>query len=56
MERPEITEEMIFQCFAAAQQDTDQNKTAASFVDVEEYKYIELSDRYSSLICWMSLL
>ena len=38
MEHSEITEDMIFQCFAAAQQDPDQSRTAASFVDVEEYE------------------
>lgn len=38
MNQPEITESMIFECFAAAQQDPDMSKTAASFVDVEEYE------------------
>ena len=38
MEHSDITEDMIFQCFAAAQQDADKNMTAASFVDVEEYE------------------
>ncbi len=38
MSRPEITEDMIFQCFAAAQQSADSTKTAQSFVDVEEYE------------------
>jgi rubrerythrin len=38
MQKPEITEEMIFECFAAAQQSTDSAETAASFVDVEEYE------------------
>jgi rubrerythrin len=38
MSTQEITEEMIFQCFAAAQQSQDMNKTAESFVDVEEYE------------------
>jgi rubrerythrin len=33
-----ITEEMIFQCFAAAQQSDDTAKTAESFIDVEEYE------------------
>jgi len=33
-----ITEDMIFQCFAAAQQSPDMNRTAESFVDVEEYE------------------
>ena len=33
-----ITEEMIFQCFAAANLDDDPARTAASFVDVEEYE------------------
>jgi rubrerythrin len=33
-----ITEEMIFQCFAAAQQSDDPAKTAESFIDVEEYE------------------
>jgi rubrerythrin len=34
----EITEEMIFECFAAARQGSDMNESAASFVDVEEYE------------------
>ena len=38
MANPEITESMIFECFAAAQQNDDMDKTAASFVDVEEYE------------------
>ncbi|MCP5300581.1 MAG: hypothetical protein H6959_07015 [Chromatiaceae bacterium] len=38
MGKPEITEEMIFQCFAAAQQSPDATRTAESFVDVEEYE------------------
>jgi len=38
METQEITEEMIFQCFAAAQQSEQADKTAESFVDVEEYE------------------
>ncbi len=38
MKHPEITEDMIFQCFSAAQRCTDQHGTAASFVDVEEYE------------------
>ena len=38
METQEITEEMIFQCFAAAQQSGQSEKTAESFVDVEEYE------------------
>jgi rubrerythrin len=38
MTENEITEEMIFQCFAAACQDSDMAKTAESFVDVEEYE------------------
>lgn len=33
-----ITEQMIFQCFAAAHQSQDLTKTAESFVDVEEYE------------------
>jgi rubrerythrin len=36
--RTEISEDMIFSCFAAAQQSDDSNKTAESFVDVEEYE------------------
>jgi rubrerythrin len=35
---PEITEDMIYQCFAAAQQGGEATATAASFVDVEEYE------------------
>ncbi|MCB1801546.1 MAG: hypothetical protein KDI82_07665 [Gammaproteobacteria bacterium] len=38
MTLPEITEDMIFECFAAAQQSADANVTASSFVDVEEYE------------------
>ncbi|MGB5744067.1 MAG: ferritin family protein [Sedimenticolaceae bacterium] len=38
MIKPEITEDMIFECFAAAQQSADRTKTAQSFVDVEEYE------------------
>jgi len=38
MKQSEITEDMIFQCFAAARQGEDLSGTAASFVDVEEYE------------------
>lgn len=38
MNNPEITEAMIFECFAAAQQKGNTDQTAASFVDVEEYE------------------
>ena len=38
METQQITEEMNFQCFAAAQQSEQADKTAESFVDVEEYE------------------
>lgn len=38
MSKPEITEAMIFECFAAADQNDDMAKTAESFVDVEEYE------------------
>ena len=38
MNKPEITEDMIFGCFAAAKQASDLQGTAASFVDVEEYE------------------
>ncbi|MGA7951115.1 MAG: ferritin family protein [Thiobacillaceae bacterium] len=38
MQTTEITEDMIFECFAAAKQSGDCGKTAASFVDVEEYE------------------
>lgn len=38
MTKPEITESMIFECFAAAQQGDNMDQTAASFVDVEEYE------------------
>lgn len=34
----EITEEMIFECFAAARTGESMNATAESFVDVEEYE------------------
>ena len=38
MSQTEITEEMIFECFAAARQDSRMQQTAESFVDVEEYE------------------
>jgi rubrerythrin len=38
MTNPEITEDMIFECFAAARQSQDMRTTAESFVDVEEYE------------------
>lgn len=38
MQKPEITEEMIFGCFAAAQEADNLEGTAESFVDVEEYE------------------
>ena len=38
MLKTEITEDMIFQCFAAAHQAEDRAETAASFIDVEEYE------------------
>ena len=38
MQTTEITEDMIFQCFAAARQADDLCGTAESFVDVEEYE------------------
>lgn len=38
MSQPEITEDMIFECFAAARQDSRMEQTAESFVDVEEYE------------------
>jgi rubrerythrin len=38
MTKPEITEAMIFECFAAAQEKDSIERTAASFVDVEEYE------------------
>ena len=38
MSSTQITEEMIFQCFAAAKQSSDMHKTAESFIDVEEYE------------------
>ena len=38
MEKPEITEDMILECFAAAQPCEDSRKTAESFVDVEMYE------------------
>lgn len=34
----DITEDMIFECFAAARQSQDTHTTAQSFVDVEEYE------------------
>jgi rubrerythrin len=34
----EITEDMIYECFAAARHSDDMNATAESFVDVEEYE------------------
>ncbi len=38
MEKPQVTEEMIFECFAAATPCTDSLQTAESFVDVEMYE------------------
>jgi rubrerythrin len=38
MKMTKITEDMIFECFAAARQGSDLNATAESFVDVEEYE------------------
>jgi len=38
MTNPEITEDMIFECFAAARQSHNMRTTAESFVDVEEYE------------------
>ena len=38
MGKPEITEDMILECFAAAQPCADSRKTAESFVDVEMYE------------------
>ena len=39
MKKKEITEDMIFECFAAAQQSGQSAETAESFVDVEEYEH-----------------
>ena len=38
MEPKEITEDMIFECFAAAKMESRLHQTAESFVDVEEYE------------------
>lgn len=38
MDNTEITEDMIFECFAAAKKSDDMADTAKSFVDVEEYE------------------
>lgn len=38
MTKPDISEAMIFECFAAAQKKDNSDQTAASFVDVEEYE------------------
>ena len=38
MDKTLITEDMIFECFAAAQSGKDGEMTAKSFVDVEEYE------------------
>lgn len=38
MNRCEITEDTIYQCFAAASSGRDLGETATSFVDVEEYE------------------
>ncbi len=38
MEKQEITEDMIYECFAAAAPCEDSRKTAESFVDVEMYE------------------
>ncbi len=40
MPKTEITEDMIFQCFAAARQAEDRAETAESFIDVEEYALV----------------
>ena len=45
MEHFDITEDMIFQCFAAAQQDADKNMTAA-FFNRYGISGIRLSSRY----------
>lgn len=38
MDQKQITEDMIFECFAAAKSGSDGEATAKSFVDVEEYE------------------
>lgn len=38
MQQPQITEDMIFECFAAATPCPDSRDTAASFIDVEMYE------------------
>lgn len=38
MQQPQITEDMIFECFAAAMPCADSRETAESFVDVEMYE------------------
>ena len=38
MQEPQITEDMIFECFAAASPSADSRETAASFIDVEMYE------------------
>jgi rubrerythrin len=38
MQQPQITEDMIFECFAAAMPCADSRETAASFIDVEMYE------------------
>lgn len=38
MQQPQITEDMIFECFAAAIPSDDSYETAESFVDVEMYE------------------
>ncbi|MCB1734266.1 MAG: hypothetical protein H6981_02295 [Gammaproteobacteria bacterium] len=38
MRKPDITEDMIFECFAAAREASSLEDSAASFVDVEEYE------------------
>ena len=38
MQKPEITEDMILECFAAAHPCADSRETAESFIDVEMYE------------------
>ena len=38
MQKPEITEDMILECFAAAKPCEDSRETAESFIDVEMYE------------------
>lgn len=45
----QVTEDKIFECFAAAQKDANPVKTAESFVDVEEYENATMYPEFARL-------